>query len=183
VNDLNFLASQGNFQFDPQIFGDYREPQDNVLANGTFDDNFFNDAFDVDFTTPYNISMINPAGQKQDSKMDLISQIDAAKNADDEVVDGNGQDLACSKIWYDLNKNHLTIPFTHNRNREKLQACPKVQEGDFDLDGLCADLQKKAKCSGSGPVVNQKDFTSIMQKYLGKTHGETAGCGQAFMNA
>ncbi len=56
----------------------------------------------------------------------------------------------------------------NNYHRERLQNCPKVQNGDFDLDGLCSDLQKKAKCSGSGPVVDEKDFKFVMAKYLDK---------------
>lgn len=51
--------------------------------------------------------------------------------------------------------------------REKLQTCPRVQNGDFDLDGLCSDLQKKAKCSGTGAVVDEQDFKAVMKKYLG----------------
>ncbi|POS72962.1 hypothetical protein DHEL01_v208641 [Diaporthe helianthi] len=155
MNEMNnFMSSTNNFQFDPQLFGGYREPQDNILGN-TFDDTFFNDAFDVDFTTPYFAP--SPA-QKKD---DLMSRIDAAKNDDaTEVVQtADGQLLTCNKIW------------------EKLQSCPKVQNGDFDLDGLCSDLQKKAKCSGSGAVVDESTFKKVMQKYLGKSDKETdEGC-------
>lgn len=56
----------------------------------------------------------------------------------------------------------------NNPARETLQNCPKVQNGDFDLDGLCSDLQKKAKCSGGGAVVDEADFKTVMQKYLCK---------------
>lgn len=42
-----------------------------------------------------------------------------------------------------------------------------AQNSDFDLDGLCAELAKKAKCSGSGPVVGTHDFDSILHKYVG----------------
>jgi AP-1-like transcription factor len=48
-----------------------------------------------------------------------------------------------------------------------LQACPKVKEGEFDLDLLCKDLQKKAKCSETGAVVNESDFNHIMNQYVG----------------
>jgi AP-1-like transcription factor len=51
--------------------------------------------------------------------------------------------------------------------RERLQNCPKVQAGDIDLDGLCSDLQKKAKCGGTGAVVDEKDFRAVMTKHLG----------------
>lgn len=69
------------------------------------------------------------------------------------------------------------IATSNNVYREKLQSCPKVQNGDFDLDGLCSDLQKKAKCSGSGAVVDESTFKKVMQKYLGKTDKELReGC-------
>lgn len=142
-NDVSWLASQNNFQFDPQIFGDYRDPQQNVLTNGGLDDTFFNDAFEVDFTTPYNMPLITPLPEVK--KPNILTQIDAAKEAD---TDDAGALLTCNGIW------------------ERLQSCPKVRDGDFDLDGLCADLQKKAKCSGSGAVIDEKDFKHVMGKYL-----------------
>jgi AP-1-like factor len=49
-----------------------------------------------------------------------------------------------------------------------LQACPKVKEGEFDLDLLCKDLQKKAKCSETGAVVNESDFNQIMKSHIDK---------------
>lgn len=49
-----------------------------------------------------------------------------------------------------------------------MQSCPKAQNGEFDLDGLCSELTKKAKCSGHGPVVGEQDFDTILQKYMGK---------------
>ncbi|CAN8097971.1 unnamed protein product [Discula destructiva] len=148
-NNMSFLTNPNDFQFDPQLFGGYREPQQNVLSSA-LDDTFFNDAFDMDFTTPYFAP--SPAVPKKD----LMAQIDEAKNNDQTelVVTDDGQYLTCNKIW------------------EKLQNCPKVQNGDFDLDGLCSDLQKKARCSGSGAVVDEKTFKDVMTKYLGKDGGE-----------
>ncbi|KAK3384513.1 transcription factor PAP1-domain-containing protein [Lasiosphaeria ovina] len=145
--DANFSWLPNNFQFDPQLFGGYRESQENVLTTG-LDDSFFNEAFEMDFTTPYNLPVPTPVVPP---KNDLISQIDAAKNTDESSY-------TCNKIW------------------ETLQKCPKVQNGDFDLDGLCSDLQKKAKCSGSGAVVDEKDFKKVMQKYLGKSDKDMAEC-------
>ncbi|PSR79207.1 transcription factor PAP1-domain-containing protein [Coniella lustricola] len=145
IDNMDFFAGSNNFQFDPQLFGEYREPQQNVLNTG-FDDTFFNDAFDIDFTTPYFTPSPNAP------KKDLMSQIDAAKNDDQTelVQTEDGKLLTCNKIW------------------EKLQNCPSVQSGDFDLDGLCSDLQKKAKCSSSGAVVDERTFKTVMKKYLGK---------------
>lgn len=95
MNDMSFLANT-NFQFDPELFGGYREPQDNVLSNA-FDETFFNDAFnDVDFTTPY----FAPSPMPQ--KKNLVAEIDAAKNEDQTelVQTDDGQFLTCNKIWY-----------------------------------------------------------------------------------
>lgn len=49
-----------------------------------------------------------------------------------------------------------------------MQACPKVKDGEFDLDLLCKDLQKKAKCSETGAVVNESDFNQIMKSHIDK---------------
>jgi AP-1-like factor len=54
----------------------------------------------------------------------------------------------------------------NNTSRDRLQACPRVKEGEFDLDLLCKDLQKKAKCSETGAVVNESDFNKIMKSYV-----------------
>jgi len=180
MNDFNWLSANNSFQFEPQLFGDYREPQDNILGNGGFDDSFFNDAFDVDFTTPYNM-----APSPMLHKKDLISQIDEAKNNDEPIQVGtDGQLLTCNKIWYELSGLDVEPTRLSNTiNREKLQNCPKVQNGDFDLEGLCSDLQKKAKCSGSGAVVDEKDFKNVMQKYLGKNEKELEQCNFSAVKA
>ncbi|KJZ78475.1 hypothetical protein HIM_01866 [Hirsutella minnesotensis 3608] len=140
---LDWLANQNGGQFDPQLFGDYREPQDNILASSNFDD-FFNDAFDVDFLNPYNVPQAPQAPKKN-----LIDEIDAKQNAVDEDLPKD-PNVKCTEIW------------------ERLQGCPKAQSGEFDLDGLCSELTKKAKCSGRGPVVAEKDFNSLLKKYMGK---------------
>ncbi|KAI2633485.1 transcription factor PAP1-domain-containing protein [Xylaria nigripes] len=147
--NYDWLAHQGNNngQFDPQLFGDYREPQSNILANAAFDDSFFNDAFDADFLTPFNAPAL---ASPRPPKKDICAEIDARKESEDTIVKApNGKLLTCNNIW------------------ETLQGCPKVQSGDLDLDSLCSDLQKKAKCGGSGAVVDEKDFQAVMTKYLG----------------
>jgi len=172
---MNWLTSSTNFQFDPQLFGDYRESQESVLASKGLDDSFFNDAFEMDFTTPYNVA-VPPVVQPK--KGGLLDQIDAAKESDSDITTVTGQQLTCNNIWYGTPEySALTSLFVANKaRREKLQSCPKVQSGDFDLDGLCSDLQKKAKCSGSGAVVNENDFKNVMKKYLGKNDAETEAC-------
>lgn len=163
ATNFDWLAQQNGGQFDPQLFGGYREPQDNILANATFDDTFFNDAFDADFTTPFNV-----APSPKPAKKNICAEIDARKEEDDNIIvaNVNGKLLTCNNIWYtaqfETNESmKLTFP------RERLQNCPKVQSGDIDLDGLCSDLQKKAKCGGTGAVVDEKDFKAVMTKHLG----------------
>ncbi|KAI1163967.1 PAP1-domain-containing protein [Nemania serpens] len=147
--NLDWLTQQNGGQFDPQLFGDYREPQSNVLANTTFDDTFFNDAFDADFLAPFNAPTVT---SPKPAKKDICAEIDARKESEDTIVTTpNGKLLTCTNIW------------------EQLQGCPKVQSGDLDLDGLCSDLQKKAKCGGSGAVVDERDFKAVMTKYLGES--------------
>lgn len=96
--NFDWLSQQNGGQFDPQLFGDYREPQNNVLANPSFDE-FFNDALDTDFFTPYNMppTNVNTNGQK---KGNLIDQIDAQKDAVDDIPPK--QNMSCNQIWYVL---------------------------------------------------------------------------------
>jgi len=144
---FDWLVQQnGGGHFDPQLFGDYREPQENILSNPSFDDFFFNDGLDADFFTPYNVPSTSV---EHAPKKNLIAEIDAQQDAIDDDI-GKKNSMNCNQIW------------------EKLQECPKAQSGEFDLDGLCSELTKKAKCSGSGPVVGERDFDSILKKYMGK---------------
>lgn len=160
---------QDNFQFDPQLFGDYREPQNNVLNNG-FDDWLANDAFDADFLAPYNLPPTapgllppQPEPESQPPKKDLIAQIDEVNASDDGVR----EQLDCNKIWYDQTERGLqNATFINKFNRDKLRSCSSVQNQEIDMDALCSDLQKKAKCSGYGAVVDEKEFKSILKKHL-----------------
>lgn len=159
--NFDWLAQQNGGQFDPQLFGDYREPQENILSNPSFDE-FFNDAIDTDFITPYNMAP-SPVLHKKN----IIDEIDAQK--DDFNDHAPQKSMNCNQIWYVACEELLTSDkkLTHIY-REKLQSCPKAQNGEFDLDGLCSELTKKAKCSGSGPVVGEHDFDHILKKYMGK---------------
>lgn len=151
TTNFDWLAQQNGGQFDPQLFGDYREPQNNILANPSFDD-FFNDAIDTDFLTPFNVAPSPNISQKKN----ICDEIDAQQDKvheDPEQPDKSS--MSCNQIW------------------EKLQACPNAQSGEFDLDALCSDLTKKAKCSGNGPVVGEADFNTILKKYMG---GKDASC-------
>lgn len=99
VNGIDWFAQQNGNQFDPQLFGDYREPQDNILSGGEFSDSFFTDAFAMpDFNSPFNV-----APSPVPPKKDLVAQIDDKQNEDEEVVPGEDSSklLTCNTIWYD----------------------------------------------------------------------------------
>lgn len=43
-----------------------------------------------------------------------------------------------------------------------MQRSEKVQSGAADMDDLCSQLKAKAKCSGHGAVIDQKDVDAIL---------------------
>jgi AP-1-like transcription factor len=89
-NGIDWFAQQNGNQFDPQLFGDYREPQENILSGEGFNDSFFNDAFPLpEFNSPFNAAT-SPATSRKD------------KQVEEEVVPGDdpSQLLTCNNIWY-----------------------------------------------------------------------------------
>ena len=96
LNGIDWMAQQNGGQFDPVLFGDYRDAQD-----GLFNNDFFNDAFlSQDFSTPFNIPEgASPAAPKKS----LMQQVDEQQNGDvEEVVPGEQtkQFLTCDKLWF-----------------------------------------------------------------------------------
>ena len=43
-----------------------------------------------------------------------------------------------------------------------MQSSEKAQSGEVDMDDLCSQLKSKAKCSGKGAVIDQKDVDAIL---------------------
>ncbi len=43
-----------------------------------------------------------------------------------------------------------------------MAAHDKVQSGEIDMNDLCAQLKQKAKCTGTGAVIEQKDVDDIL---------------------
>ncbi|OJJ78110.1 hypothetical protein ASPBRDRAFT_114826 [Aspergillus brasiliensis CBS 101740] len=141
VAGLDVLAQQNGGQFDPVLFGDWREPQDAILSQdfGTF----FDDAFPLpDLGSPSH--NLTEAATQHPPKKDLIAEIDS--KLDEEVVPGEdkSQMLSCTKIW------------------DRLQSMEKFRNGELDVDNLCSELRMKARCSEGGVVVNQQDVDDIM---------------------
>lgn len=115
LNNFDWFSQQ-NGQFDPQLFNDYREPQNNILAgNGLFDDSFFNEAIDMNqFNSPLSVEK-SPVPAKKD----LVSQIDEKLAAEEEVVPGEaaGQMLSCNNMWYVMRNSYQDGKLTGNTGR------------------------------------------------------------------
>lgn len=160
---VDWLAHQNGGQFDPVLFGDWREPQDAVLSQDF--GSFFNDAFPLpDLGSPsHNLSQITADPQP---KKNLVEQIDS-KLEEDEVVPGEDQSqmLSCTKIWYVLTHS-LRQVFMSGTDflfpRDRLQSMERFRNGEIDVDSLCSELRTKARCSEGGVVVNQNDLDDIM---------------------
>lgn len=156
---LDFLSQQNGGQFDPVLFGDWREPQDAILSQDF--GSYFNDAFPLpDLGSPsHNFTELasQPASKKAPDGVD--------SKLDEEVVPGEdkSQMLTCTKIWY----VHLLIFTTHKvliSPRDRLQSMDKFRNGEIDVDNLCSELRTKARCSEGGVVVNQRDVDDIMYR-------------------
>ena len=46
--------------------------------------------------------------------------------------------------------------------RDRVQNSKRAQAGQVDMDDLCSQLKAKAKCSGKGAVIQQKDVDAIL---------------------
>lgn len=164
---IDWLAHQNGGQFDPVLFGDWREPQDAVLSQDF--GSFFNEAFPLpDLGSPsHNLSEV--ATDAAQPKKSLVAQIDS-RLEEDEVVPGEDQSqmLSCTKIWYVHAHIHihqfilLQITDFILFSRDRLQSMERFRNGEIDVDNLCSELRTKARCSEGGVVVNQNDVDAIM---------------------
>lgn len=139
---MDWLTQQNGGQFDPVLFGDWREPQDAVLSQDF--GSFFNDAFPLpDLGSPSH-NLTEATTQPQPPKKDSGAQLD--HKVEEEVVPGEDKAkmLSCTKIW------------------DRLQSMEKFRNGEIDVDNLCSELRTKARCSEGGVVVDQSDVDNIM---------------------
>jgi AP-1-like factor len=118
---FDWLAQQNGGQFDPQLFRDYRDPQESVLATANFDDLFAD--MDADFLTPYNM----PVTQQAMPKRSLIAEIDAKQNADDEPsLMVKSEKFNCNEMWYVLGfKCHGMWQFANNPTGRNSKTVPR----------------------------------------------------------
>jgi AP-1-like factor len=160
INGLDFFANQNGGQFDPSLFGEYRDTQNAIVGDGDFTNGFFNDAFPLtDYGSPFHFGD-TPAVQKSNP----LEEIERVQEADDEVVPGEdvSQMLNCHKIWL----VYLRLLSCHNliASRDKLANRPDFKDGTIDIDNLCSELRAKARCSESGVVVDHKDVEAALKR-------------------
>ena len=97
VQGIDWMAAQNGGTFDPVLFADYRDPQDNIM-NGDFGA-FFDEAFPaLDFASP-STTTLEPRLPKKQDLMQRIEDQQAGKEP--EVVPGEGpkQFLTCNMLW------------------------------------------------------------------------------------
>ena len=159
---FDFFANQNGGNFDPTLFGDYRDSQNAIVGDGDFTNGFFNDAFPIaDFGSPFHFGD-TPAVQKPNP----LEEIERVQDADDEVVPGDdpSQLLNCHKIWsvYVHRLYISNVALTHSR--DKLSSRSDFKDGTIDIDNLCSELRAKARCSESGVVVDHKDVEAALKR-------------------
>jgi AP-1-like factor len=159
-NGIDFFALQNGGQFDPALFGDYRDSQAAIVGDGDFTNGFFNDAFPIaDFGSPFHFGD-TPAVQKPNP----LEEIERLQDGDEEVVPGEDvtQMLNCHKIW-SVYPQASTAP-NLTSSRDKLANRPDFKDGTIDIDNLCSELRAKARCSESGVVVDHKDVEAALKR-------------------
>lgn len=140
-------------EHDLSSWTEFPESNTAIMADGAFTGGFMNDSgadlFNMSSPIPMNWNDLTgsmrtgltPAAQKSNP---FDSMRPMPKIKDDEVVPGDGQMLNCNKIW------------------DKIQQRPDFK--DLDIDSLCTELRKKAKCSESGVVIDQHDVDAALQR-------------------
>lgn len=99
INGIDWMAQQNGGQFDPILFGDYRDPQENILSSNAFSGDFFTDAFlSQELGSPYTTSDITSPPPKQDS----IQEADTFPNLrETKLAPANPSKklIDCDNLW------------------------------------------------------------------------------------
>ncbi|KAL6709016.1 DNA-binding transcription factor yap1 [Coniothyrium glycines] len=144
LNGIDYFANQNGGQFDPTLFGEYRDTTNAIVGDGDFTGGFFNDAFlNTGYGSPFHFGD-TPAVQKSNP----LDEIERLQDGEEEVVPGEDVNsmLNCHKIW------------------DKLSSRPDFKDGTIDIDNLCSELRAKARCSESGVVVDHKDVEAALKR-------------------
>lgn len=129
--------------------------------------------------------------QPVSASRNLLAEVEKARegNDDDFVPQGTAQQVAqqknipvaqaekmlnCNTIWYDFSPFAFRNFSNEYILRSQLQNNPDFKDGKFDLDGLCAELRAKAKCSESGVTVPSEHVDAAFKKLSGNPGAENS---------
>ena len=139
--DQNLIAPPA---FELDFLSEYRDPifdnEDFSLPNLTTEQSIF-DPLDSLFSTTDSPALDSLTGVPVTGSSGAI--VKEEENLDEETVPANHSKLMnCAAIW------------------DRISAHPKF--GNIDIDGLCAELRTKAKCSEGGVVMSEHDVTKVL---------------------
>lgn len=127
-----------------QLFSNYRD-----TSSGVFDDGFDLQPLPMtslfgDQTADVGDLLMSPGGGSGSLQMpNLTSTPQAESKGNPLSQESVAQLVSCPKLW------------------EKISTHPNFD--DLDIDNLCSELKKKAKCSGHGPVVKEDDVNAVLR--------------------
>lgn len=122
-NDVNAAFTDYNVpllgNFDPVLFGDYRESNDAIVGGGNFTGGFFDDALlsaPFDFSSPSNLFGILQSPQQSNATIgnaanaptpsrNLMAEVEKTRDGDDDDTgipakkEGSGKMISCNNIW------------------------------------------------------------------------------------
>lgn len=168
---FDWLATQNGGQFDPVLFGDYRESQDAIVGDGDFNSGFFEAAFPYDLNTPFAMNdFSSPKNAQQTSaSANLLAEVEKCREGGDDDIYLPKQEPA-QQLQQGQNEMSLKSAeqmLNCNTIWSQLQSNQDFKEGKFDLDNLCAELRAKAKCSESGVTVPSEYVDAAFKKLSG----------------
>ncbi|THX27089.1 PAP1-domain-containing protein [Aureobasidium pullulans] len=186
---FDWLATQNGGQFDPVLFGDYRESQDAIVGDGDFNSGFFEAAFPYDLNTPFAMNDFSSpkSAQQTSASANLLAEVEKCREGGDDdmylpqqaptqqsqqqinemSLKAAEKMLNCNTIWCVVTKANNPFIDTNTSPRSQLQSNQDFKEGKFDLDNLCAELRAKAKCSESGVTVPSEYVDAAFKKLSG----------------
>lgn len=173
--------SQFQFNPDPSLFGDYREPQTNIFGDGDFSGGLYDDWLTMPGDTNIDINdPLNTAPAPAPTKANLMDEVAKHREAADDYDDPpmfplippkqkeQREMMTCHKIWLVTGSSPTVLMLcTNSFSRAQLKNCPKFQQGDIDMDNLCSELQTKATCTESGASITKDEWQKALWKIAG----------------
>lgn len=168
---FDWLATQNGGQFDPVLFGDYRESQDAIVGDGDFNSGFFEAAFPYDLNTPFAMNDFSSpkSAQQTSASANLLAEVEKCREGGDDDM-YLPQQAPTQQSQQQINEMSLKAAekmLNCNTIWSQLQSNQDFKEGKFDLDNLCAELRAKAKCSESGVTVPSEYVDAAFKKLSG----------------